>query len=64
MFTYACLRDTHSSSSQYLRHKDNNLCLDNKDTVTLLHTVAQPQKQCCDTHYINVALRRVMYGYI
>lgn len=38
MFTYACLRDTHSPSSQHLTHKENNMCLENKDTITHNHS--------------------------
>lgn len=40
MFAYACLRDTQSPSSQYLTHKENNLCLENKDTITHNHSQA------------------------
>lgn len=38
MFTYACLIDTHSPSSQYLTYKENNLCVENKDTITHNHS--------------------------
>lgn len=59
MFTYACLRDTHSSSSHYLTHNGNDLCLENKDTVTQNHSHAlslwhqhttHPCRDACDRH--------------
>lgn len=40
MLTYACLRDTHSSSSHYLTHNGNDLCLENKDAITQNHSYA------------------------
>lgn len=53
---HLCMSERHTLSiiTQHLTHKENDLCLENKDTIAYHHSSTHSKGTHSDAHFLNV----------